>query len=111
MLPKEFQLTPFEFYQSRRKMSRLSSTFASFSVKPTDNPFPRFTITTPVSLDKRSTRRHQTKRIIIEAVRKYLPKFKKNVDVLIKPSKILTKQDRLLVEKGIENFFMEIGLL
>lgn len=108
MLPKKFRLTVNEFYRYPQKSKKIKSLFGFIFIKLTVNIFPRFAVTVPKSIDKRAVCRHQSRRIIIEAIRKQISRLKKNVDVLIRVNKILKKQDREGVEKEIKKIFQEV---
>lgn len=108
MLPKKFRLTVNEFYRYPQKTKKIKSLFGSIFIKLTTNIFPRFAVTVPKSIDKRAVYRHQSRRIIIETIRKQISKLKKNMDVLIRVNKILKKPDREEVEKEIRKIFQEI---
>lgn len=109
MLPKKLRLNPTKFYQNPQKSRKFNSSFGVFYFKSADSS-PRFAIVVPASLDKRAVYRHRTKRIIIEAIRKYLPNLKKDAEVLIKVGRILNKQDRLQVEREILKILKETEL-
>ena len=78
-------------------------------VSQTGNP--RFYVSVPKFLDKRSSCRHETKRIIIEAIRKKLTKIDSSIDVIIKLRRIIDKKDKIIVDREIDRIFGEKGLL
>lgn len=105
MLPKKHRLTLQEFYQNPQNVRKYQSPMFSFLVKPTISASSRFTIVVPKSLDKRSTRRNRTKRIIREIIKqKMLNNVKSKIDVLIKPKKIINIQNPNITEELITVF-------
>lgn len=111
MLPKKFRLTVREFNQNHGKSRQFVSSVLSLTIKATDNPQPRFVVIVSKKLEKRSVFRHQTKRIIVEAIRKYLKNITFPVDALVKMKKIVGKKDSFLVENEIFDLFKKASLL
>lgn len=109
MLPKKFRLTVERFNQIPQKSKELGYIFLKLKVKKTENTFPRFVFVVPKYLDKRSSTRHLTKRIIEELVRKKIPGIKNPMDCLIKPQKIIFKKDRLKVKEELDYLFEKIN--
>lgn len=68
-------------------------------------------VSVPKSLDKRSSYRNRTKRIIMEIIQKRLPAFISSADILIKSKKILKKEERPTVEKEIETLLKRAGIM
>lgn len=94
MLPKKYRLTFKEFNQNKQHPVKFTSVYFDLLIKSSNNLNPRFVIITPKSIDKRSSLRHRTKRIILEEVKKILPKIKNNIEVMIKAKKVLNKNDK-----------------
>ncbi|MBM3283105.1 ribonuclease P protein component [Candidatus Gottesmanbacteria bacterium] len=105
MLPRKFRLNILEFYRNSQKSNKLKASFGTVFFRLVNKQPSRFAVVVPSALDKRTTCRHRTKRIIIEAVRSCIPDFIKNVEVLIKARKILAKQDRPEVEREVQTVF------
>lgn len=105
MLPKKYRLKFVEFYQNPHKAKKFTTPVLDFFLKFSTNILPRFVVVVPKSLDKHSSKRHKTRRVIVEVIRKNLTKFKKTGDVLIKAKKIFKKEDLPLFEKAIYSVF------
>ncbi|MBI4991178.1 ribonuclease P protein component [Candidatus Gottesmanbacteria bacterium] len=104
MLPKKYRLTFKEFNQNKQHPVKFTSVYFDLLIKSSNNLNPRFVIITPKSIDKRSSLRHKTKRIIIEAIRKKLDKIGSNKDVLVRTKRTIDKKDKVSVERGIDLF-------
>lgn len=111
MLPKKFRLKFVEFYRNPNKRRRFSTPVLDLFFKVSDNVFPRFVIVVAKSLDKRSSRRHKTRRMIVEVIRKHLPEVEGGGDVLIRAKKIFEEKDLLLFEKEISRGLQGMGLI
>lgn len=104
MLPKKNRLKVWSFFKNPNKIQRISSPSVLLLSKNSNFPLPRFAISVPKTLEKRSTLRHQTKRIIIEAIRPYLQiKIKK--DFFLKAKAIFQKKEKEKIEKEIKKVF------
>lgn len=110
MLPRKYRISVVGFNRNKIKTVSFFSEIMNISVKPNNLSHARFTVSVPKYLDKRSTKRHQTKRIILEAVREILEKIKP-CDALIKSKKILKKENRLLVSIEIKKLFEKASLI
>ncbi|OGF99265.1 hypothetical protein A2Y99_04145 [Candidatus Gottesmanbacteria bacterium RBG_13_37_7] len=93
MTPKRHHLTFFQFQQNSNPKKNITSSLFNISVKKTNARFSRLVILVPVRLDKRSSSRHQTKRIVTQVLVSLLPEFKNQNDILLKPKKILSKKE------------------
>lgn len=112
MLPKKFRLTVFQFNQNPQKSKESYSFFLHIKFKDKiNNKYSRFVLLTPKKLDKRSTIRHLTKRIITETVYPLARKIKIPTDILIKALKIISKKDKKEIEKDICLLLKKAGLL
>ena len=109
MLPKKFRITVERFNQIPQKSKDYGYIFLKFKVKKSENPFPRFVFVVPKYLDKRSSTRHLTKRIIEELVREKITGIKYPMNFLIKPQKIIFKTDRPKVNEELDNLFEKIN--
>jgi RNase P protein component len=105
MFPPKNRLTVLDFYKNPKIAKRVFLSNLTLFIKDSLIKPPRFTIIVPKSLDKRSSFRHRTKRVIIEAIRPYLKKIKIKKDFLIKAKKILNKKDRKTAEKELLLYF------
>jgi ribonuclease P protein component len=111
MLPKKFRLTIVEFYKNPQHAKRFLLPFFIIMLKASQIGNPRFCVSVPKFLDKRSSHRHETKRIIIEIIRKKLTKIGSSIDVVIKLRRIIDKKDKIVVDREIDRIFGEKGLL
>lgn len=111
MLPKKFRLKAVEFYKNPQRAAKFISPFFIFRSKISEGKTPRFCVSVPKLLDKRSSYRHKTKRIIIEELRKKITNINLSVDAMIKMKKIVDKKNRNMVGKEINRYFYEISLL
>ena len=105
MLPKKFRLTVDRFNQIPQKSKERGYIFLNIKVKNTDDDFPKFVFLVPKFLDKRSSTRHLTKRIVEELVREKIPNIKNPMNFLIKPKKIILKTDRQKVGEELDSLF------
>ena len=90
MLSKKNRLTYLQFQRNPHDAHNHFTSALTIAVKTAITNQPRFVVVVPKKLEKRSTLRHKTKRIIVESIRKQIPKMRENLDVLVKPKKILT---------------------
>lgn len=102
MLPKKFRLTVEKFNQIPQKSIELGFIFLKLKVKNTKDAIPRFVFVVPKYLDKRSSARHKSKRIVEELVREKIPNIKNPMSFLIKPKKIILKSDRQKVSEELD---------
>lgn len=108
MLPKKYRITLPDFNKIKQRGEKFPSSILAFFIKKSTSPFPRFVAIISKSLDKRSSYRNRTRRIITEAVRRQLGTFSTQAAVLIKAKKILKKEDRLSVENEIKKIAEKI---
>lgn len=102
MLPKKFRLTFTQFNNLFGSYKEIKSAFFTIRLKTqTDYPRPRFVVVTPKALDKRSTKRHFTKRIVLEEIYKQVKKINKPVGVLIKPKKLINTKNKNIMIKDL----------
>lgn len=111
MLPKKFRITVEQFNQIPQKSKEHGYIFLNIKVKNTDNNFPRFVFVVPKYLDKKSSARHLTKRIIEESVREKIPNIKNPMSFLIKPKKIISKTDRQKTGEELDSLLAKINFL
>lgn len=111
MLPKKYRLTVEKFNQIPQKSKELGFVFLKLKVKKTDGVFPTLVFIVPKYLDKRSSARHKSKRIIEELVREKIPNIINPMSFLIKPKKIILKTDRQKVSEELDSLFVRINSL
>lgn len=111
MLPKKYRLTVEKFNQIPQKSKELGFVFLKIKIKNTLGAFPKFVFVVPKYLEKRSTIRHKSKRIIEELVREKIPNIKTPMSFLIKPKKIILKTDRQKVSEDLDSLFVRINSL
>lgn len=108
MLPKNYRLTYKEYIQNKKPPKKLTSNHFDLFIKPTKGKNSKILVITPKTIDKRSSFRHMTKRIIIEAIKEVLDKVKKNSEIMIKAKKVIMKKDRMLIKREIELLLLKI---
>jgi ribonuclease P protein component len=94
MLPKTQRVTLPEFSRNQSSVITVRSEHFSVVTKKGKGKVFRVCVVVSKKLDKRATRRHQTKRAIIEAIRPVSPSFPQNIDCLIRVRTIVTKDKR-----------------
>lgn len=80
-------------------------------IKLSSQKNPRFTIVVPKSLDKRSTKRNRTKRIISAVLLSNLSALTGGKDVLIKSKKILTEEIKIQATHEFVRLLIRAGLV
>jgi len=110
MLPKKFRLTISAFNLIPQQSTNINAGLLLSRVKKAKNNYPKFVVVVPKSLDRRSSARHKTQRIIMRAIENKLANVKA-ANILILAKKILDKKDLTLVEKELEDLFLKIHLL
>lgn len=78
---------------------------------PQSSPHPQFAIAVPKRLDKRSTRRNRTKRLLSEAIYSLLPTINSQTRVVVMANKIFWHEKLELVVPEVKNAFKKAGLL
>lgn len=111
MLPKKFRLTVSEFNLIPQKSTSVNAAALGIKIKKPRNRYPRFAVIVPKSLDKRSTMRHKTQRIIMQAIEKKLKNMQTTASILLLAKKILRKKDLTQIERELENLFQKSYLL
>lgn len=110
MLPKKNRLTVAQFNQIPQKSQELNNNYFVLKIKNNNNG-PKFAVIVPKFLDKQSTRRHFTKRLIIEAVKNETKNTKNTANVLIKTKTILKKNKSQLALKQLNYLLKKINVL
>lgn len=110
MLPKKFRTTVPGFAANLTPSILYTSPLFTLLVKKTNINLPRLVIVVPKRLDKRSTKRHLSKRLIIETLRGDLSKLRGGVDILIKAKKIITRENKTVWENEFKQLFKKAGL-
>ena len=111
MLPKKYRLTVPQFQSNTKRSTALSTPFFTLVMKPGDGTNPRFVFMVPKSLDKRSTRRHRSKRILEGALLKTKTSLIGRQDVLIKLKHIVAQDKRKEVIHMLFDCLKKAGLL
>lgn len=111
MLPKKFRLTVSSFNLIPQKSTSVNASLLVIKLKKAKDNHPRFAVIVPKSLDKRSTARHKTQRIIMKAIENKLGSVKTAASILLLAKKTLDKKDLIQVEKELEKVFPKIFLL
>lgn len=93
MLPKKFRLTVSYFNQIPEKAHDFNGIFLSAKIKSkkTGEP-PQIAVIVPKRLDKRTSVRNRTKRIITETLRVELSNIKTQAFILLKAKKVVKKE-------------------
>ncbi len=115
MLPKKNRLNLTGTYTKLKQQARrVSAPFVSLLVARQPNPEvseSTFGIIVPKKMDKRSTRRQRTKRLISEAIRTLLPRISKGYAVIVFPRTILWKEEITSVTPQVEDVLKKAGLI
>ena len=117
MLARSYHLTVAQFRKNPNLTARFSSILFGLSIKITKSKSKsktktsRFVIVVPKRLDKRSTNRNKSKRIISEALNKIIPKISLSRDVWLQAKKILHKNQKTEVEIELLKLFSRAQLL
>lgn len=112
MLPQKNKLTVNRFNQFIQKPDIFKNTSYTLVVKKTNTPdSPKFSITVPKYLDKRSTKRHAAKRMIEEIIRPKLKFLKPSLYILIKAQKIFDKKNTHQTSKELESLLNKLATL
>lgn len=111
MFPSQFRMTVADFRANLHPLHRLFVPFAVIAFKVSTSERPRIVIATPKRIDKRSSRRHASRRVIVEAIRPFLPQIRRNTDILITVTKCVTKQDRVNVAAQLKQMFEKAGII
>jgi ribonuclease P protein component len=110
MLPKKFRLTVPQFYRSSKSAGRFISASFTLFTKSADQQNCRFTFLVPKSLDKRSTKRNYTKRILADIVLQNKTALIKSTDVLVKLKCIIDEKNKDRIMKEFANSLKKCGL-
>lgn len=111
MLPKKFRLTVSHFVANPALAKSYHGTLVTISIKNSNFKNTRFVIVVPKRIDKRASKRHLAKRLMIETLRRQLIKIKEVSDVLIKVKRIIRKEDSTRLENEITQLFKRAGLI
>lgn len=102
MLPKKFRLTVAQFNQIPQRSLEYKTDFVNFRIKKQTGSCPRFAVIVPKALDKRSSKRHLTKRVILETIYKESKNSNLPLSVLIRAQKIINKQNKHHIKEEIK---------
>ncbi len=111
MLPQIYRLTYQEFFQNRAPRRIYHSLNFDLTVKSSKESGAHFVISISKSIDKRSSYRNRSKRIISESLREVIPQIKIDVDILIKSKKIIKKEEKQYIVKELIMLLGKAGIL
>lgn len=94
MLPKKFRISADEFYSNALRAARFKGRYLSFFIKPCENSAIRIAVVVSARLEKRSTKRHAMKRMIVEALRPCLSVLPRGYNLLIKVENTFSQTDK-----------------
>lgn len=111
MLPKILRLGVTEYFKNpaRQNFNKLIDFDTASKTHPGNTS--KFLVIVPKRLDKRSTKRNLTKRIIHESIRKHLSFLKSSFFFRIKLKVILKKENKERIDRQISNLFKKTFLI
>ena len=101
MLPKDYRITVLQFWKNPNLYQKTKTKHVSLFAKKNSINHPRVAIYVPKHLDKRSSQRHKTRRIIVETLRKAIFRKKEGYDFFI-------RAERLINGNEVEQFRKEL---
>jgi RNase P protein component len=108
MLPKSQRITLPEFSRNRTPVKTLRSEHMGFITKKGQGSGFRVCVVVAKKLDKRSSRRHKTKRIIIEAIRSAAVLLPSKIDCLIRMRAIITDETKTALKEELVSSLRKI---
>lgn len=108
MLPKKYRLTFQQFKKNAQRPTAIHTSTLSFFIKKSPLLFTRFVVIVPKLVDKRSTKRHRIKRVIMNNIYNDINEIHKGYDVLIKVKK---RQEETNVKQIIKNVLYQGHLI
>ena len=112
MLPKKHRIKLVQFNQNPQKNRSFSTYSLSIKTKKNiNNRNSHFVVIVTKNLDKRSSKRHLTKRMIEEVIRAKLINIKNPLDILVKAKKTFKKEDKIILEKEVNDLFKKAEIL
>lgn len=100
----------FTLFVSQRESS-LSNKFFTANLSQSTKKASAFAVSVPKRLDKRTTRRNRTKRLVREAIRQLLPKVESNNNIVVVAKRIFWKEKLPVVLTELRQLFKKSGLL
>src|SRR3989344_3010679 len=111
MLARIYHLTVAQFRKNPNRVTRASSSLFGLLIKISKSKTVRFVIIIPKRLDKRSTYRNQTKRIITEIINSIIPKMTLKYEIWLQAKKILNRKEKTEVEVQLLKLFKQLNLI
>lgn len=93
-----------DFYKNPRKADRFDSFFFYAFIKKSSGNNPKFCIIVPKKVDRRSTKRNKTRRLLAENIKKFIQQDK-SIDVLVRVRKIFDSGALKQLNDNITVFF------
>ncbi len=110
MLARIYHLTVDQFRKNPNPATRVSSSLFGLLIKISKSKTIRFVIIVPKRLDKRSTRRNQTKRVISEILDSIIPKMTLKYDIWLQAKKILNRKEKTKAETQLLKLLEQFNL-
>ncbi len=110
MLPKKHHLSLAKFDKNPQPAKRFFTTLFALKIKKSNISSSRAVVLVPKKLDKRSVFRHQTKRLIEQALNQYLAVVKEPIDIQIRALSILDKKDKEIINREISRVFKKLDI-
>ncbi len=111
MLPQINRLTYQEFFRNCAPRHIYHSVNFDLTTKPSKKSGAHLVISISKLIDKRSSYRNRSKRIIGESIKEIIPQIKIDVDILIKSKKIIKKEEKQYIVKELIVLFGKAGIL
>ena len=102
MLAKKFRISADEFYRKPIRAVSFRGRYLSFFIKPGENSEIRIAVVVSTRLEKRSTKRHAMKRMIMEALQPHLSALPKGHNLLIKVENAFSQTDKPQITRELE---------
>jgi len=102
MFAKKFRISADEFYRKSIRATRFKGKYLSFFIKPSKNSEIRIAVAVSARLEKRSTKRHAMKRMLVEALRPSLADLPKGYCLLIKVEKVFSNTQKSQVVQELQ---------
>ncbi|HUS52021.1 MAG TPA: ribonuclease P protein component [Candidatus Bathyarchaeia archaeon] len=113
MLPKKHRLPlRTDLVEIKKKGKLFQGELFSLLVAKTDKSKPaRFSFIISTKIHKRAVKRNQARRLLIEAIRSFLPQVKPGFDALFLAKKKLVGKKLKEVSLEVENLFKKTGIV
>jgi ribonuclease P protein component len=110
MLPKKYRIVYRDFAKDPSFSQKFSSSLFDLYYKKSKEGDLGFVFVAGKKLDKRSTRRNTTKRLMTETVWKLLPNTKTSGRIMVRAKKIISKKDWDILKKEMGDVFAKAQL-